>query len=81
MVWDQSNWDQANWGDDQTNINIDDLKIGNPKHAADALLAVTAAAQVDLLVTEDVTFARRIQRSSLNLKVASYDEFVQLHLN
>jgi hypothetical protein len=52
-MWDVSKWGEARFGDDSTNANLDQLMKGNPKHAPDALIGVTASSVADMLVTND----------------------------
>ncbi|AXK81124.1 hypothetical protein DW352_11720 [Pseudolabrys taiwanensis] len=77
-VWDVSRWGEATWGDTATNQALDQLIGGNVRHAPDALIGVTAAHHVDLLVTEDARLTSRLGRSALGLKVGGYQELVAL---
>jgi len=61
-VWGVSKWGEAKYGNKPIYNMIDDLKIGNSKHTADALIGATMAGQVDWFFTEDQSFAKRIAR-------------------
>jgi hypothetical protein len=75
-AWDVSRWDEAHWGSDAANNAFNKLAIGNPKHAADALIGVTALSEADILVTnEKKGFRNRFARLGSNVRVMSTMEF------
>ncbi len=77
-VWDVTRWDEGTFGEGTGDLKLDEIIKGNPdKYATDALIAVTAAAHVDVLVTKDDTLRSRIRDSSSELKTMSFDEFSQ----
>jgi hypothetical protein len=75
-MWDISRWDECKWGDEDTNEKTRALTKGNPKHAEDALIGVTAADEADVLVTDDDRFAKRVIAAKLDLQVWSFADFV-----
>jgi len=75
-VWDVSSWDECNWGTEEVNASIVALMAGNTKHAEDALIAATAAGEADILVTNEIRLASKIQRAGFSVKVWSWGQFV-----
>lgn len=67
-VWGVSRWGEADWGDG-TAASVTGLMIGNPRHAEDALIGATAAAEADVLVTQDKPFARRVRAAATMIEV------------
>jgi hypothetical protein len=49
---------------------------GNPKHAEDALIASTAAAAADVLVTNETRLTSKIKRAEFPVSVWNWDQFV-----
>jgi predicted nucleic acid-binding protein len=49
---------------------------GNSRHAEDALIASTAAAAADVLVTNEIRLASKINRAGFSVSVWSWDQFV-----
>jgi predicted nucleic acid-binding protein len=76
-VWDVSHWDQSTYGSDEVNASIEALMAGNPNHAEDALIAATAAGQVEVLVTNETRLASKIQRAGFAVNVWSWGQFVE----
>lgn len=63
FVFNVSKFNQASWG---TNPGIyDNLTVGNPKNAEDALLTLTARTQNATLVTQDGRCRKRANRSGV----------------
>ena len=63
-VWGVSKWDQATWGGGSGDVKIDDVRSEAANHLRDALIASTAAASADSLVTEDKRLANRVRAAS-----------------
>jgi hypothetical protein len=57
-------------------IAVEDIMRGNPKFAADALLAVTADTHVDALVTNDIPLTKRIGSTNTDLDVWDFETLV-----
>ncbi|MFM7346401.1 MAG: hypothetical protein ACKO1J_13670 [Tagaea sp.] len=76
-VWDVTRWDEGTFGSDEENIAIEKAMNSNPRHSQDALIAVTAAAHVDYLITEDRPLTNRISSSGLSLKVLTFEGFTK----
>lgn len=83
LVWDVSKWDQAEFPNEKrtdffANV-LHGLGAAHPGHASDALLAVTAFAHAEMLVTADGSLLRRTRKAVLmchsNLAVLDYPEF------
>ncbi|WP_143279005.1 hypothetical protein [Bradyrhizobium sp. C9] len=72
-VWDVSKWDDASWGDDTG--RLDAMIGGNPKHAEDALIAATADAEAEVLVTNETRLPGRVKRFGFTVKVWSPNQF------
>jgi hypothetical protein len=51
------------------------LRMGNPKHSADALIGITALTDADILVTDDRAFRNRFKRVSTRVQTMSSAEF------
>lgn len=62
-VWDVSNWDQSTWTATAGEQKLGELMLCNPKHAVDVLIALTAEAKCDVLVTHDRRLSRKVRRS------------------
>jgi hypothetical protein len=75
-VWGVSRWDESTWGTDHVNSAIDAVMGGNPNHAEDGLIASTAAAAADVLVTNETRLASKINRAGLSVEVWGWDRFV-----
>jgi hypothetical protein len=80
-AWDASKWDQAKWGDGTGDLKFDAVQGGNPVHAPDALIAITAASDADVLVTEDKKLTARVAAAGSKLQVWSFARFGQFVRN
>jgi hypothetical protein len=59
-IYDISKYGQARYGSGKIyNVDLGTVKRGNPNNAEDALIALTAAHEVDVFVTEDVRLRKR----------------------
>ena len=52
-VWGVSKWGGATWTGAADRDRLERLRRGNPKHTRDAILTLTAAANVDVFVTQE----------------------------
>jgi predicted nucleic acid-binding protein len=50
-------------------IRYADIQRGNPKHIEDALIALAAAAEADVLVTEETRLFKKVRTASTTLQV------------
>ena len=73
-VYDVSRYDEATYSS-EGGQEIERIKIGNPKHAADALIINTAEGLGCTLVMIDVPAVRRAARVAPNLNIISYETF------
>jgi hypothetical protein len=76
-IWDVSKWDQAKWGDGNGTLRIGDIMTTNPKDAEDALIAITAAADADILVTDEHELPKRIKRKTDRPEVLTFAQFLE----
>ena len=76
-IWGVSKWGKALWGTARQNDILENIKLNNPKHAEDALIAVTANSQADLFVTEEnpKRLPHRIKQAGLNIEVCNWVQF------
>ena len=51
------------------------LRIGNPKHSADAMIGITALTSADILVTDERDFRNRFKRLDMRVQTMSSAEF------
>jgi predicted nucleic acid-binding protein len=75
-VWDVSKWDECTWGDEATNAELEQIIKGNVRHAADALIGITAANTADVLVTNDAQLISRMKVVRSDFSVWDFDTFV-----
>lgn len=76
-IYDVSKYGQAKYGDGSVQGHShQDVHKGNPKHAEDALISLTALKQVDVFVTEDKTLHKKVTQMSTSLQVWSFQDFV-----
>ncbi|PIC86115.1 hypothetical protein CSV72_09875 [Sporosarcina sp. P20a] len=59
----------------ENGIKFISIHKDNPKHINDAIIAVTANANADILVTEDKKLKQKVQAQSSKLQVWNYKEF------
>jgi len=72
-----SRLDQACLGDGEAGgIYYDDIQINNPKHVEDALIALAAAREVDVLVTHDKQLSKKIKAAATNLQVWVFHDLI-----
>jgi hypothetical protein len=79
-IWDVSKWGHAKFGDGAggpSTLRIGDIMTTNPKDAQDALIAVTTGAAVDILVTDERTLPKRIQRNTDRPEVLTFAQFME----
>lgn len=67
MVWDVSQWDQATWDDGGGAIRLADVQSFAGHHTEDALIAMTASAACDVLVTEDLRLIKKAEAKGLKV--------------
>jgi predicted nucleic acid-binding protein len=72
-VWDVSKWGQATLDDGVGDVKIDDVRR-DANHVRDALIATTAAASADVLVTDDKRLASRVRDAGSSLPVWNFAE-------
>jgi len=76
-VWGVSKFGEATWGGGEGDVKIDDVRSDASNHVRDALIAATAAAAADALVTEDKRLASRV-RAAAAFPVWNFAEFLAL---
>jgi len=74
-IWNVSRFGEATFGAGGGDIKIEDIQKGNPNHSEDALIANTAAARADILVTDEKTLPKRIRTTGSKIKVWDFSEF------
>jgi predicted nucleic acid-binding protein len=79
-IWGLSKWNECTWTDPVTSTVMGQVTKGNQKHAADALIGVTAAANADVLVTNDRQLAARFEAIGTKVPVWDFDEFLKFIL-
>jgi hypothetical protein len=57
------------------NLDIPAIQKGNPKHSEDALIAVTAATEGCILVTEDAALAKKVLAKASKTQVWDFQMF------
>jgi len=77
-VWGASRWDEATWGDGAGDVLLNDVKTPSGSHVHDALIATTAAASCDILVTHDERLRGRIAAVGSKLSVLDFADFLRL---
>jgi len=75
-AWGVSRWGDASWGG-AGSVRFGDIAKGNPIHAEDALIAMTAEAEADVLVTEDRAMEARVKAKSRHLDVWRFAQLVE----
>lgn len=68
---------EARPADGGRKIKLKVMHNGNPKYAADALIAATAEMEADVMVTNEKRLPERIARTGTELRVWSFYEFEQ----
>lgn len=70
-VFDVSRFDEARFGDGagMSGVSIDEVRTRGRGAASDALLAVTAAGEADVLVTEDTDLRKKVERSKATCQI------------
>ena len=56
---------------------IERMRQGNSRKTQDALISATASSDANFLVTEDHSFATRVQKNLTNVQVLNFSEFVK----
>lgn len=56
---------------------IERIRQGNSRRTQDALIAATASSDANFLVTEDHSFATRVQKNLTNVQVLNFSKFVR----
>lgn len=77
LVWGTSKWGGARWGSERDNEDFEKIQRGNQSHTADALIAVSAQSDADILVTEDGTLTLRFINQKTNKEVWNYQRFLE----
>jgi len=76
-IYGVSKYGQAKYGNGNVQGHkLQDIHKGNPKHAEDALISLTALKQVDVFVTEDERLRNKVSRISASLQTWSFNDFV-----
>jgi predicted nucleic acid-binding protein len=70
-------WGVTKWGQGTDELRIGDIMRSNPKDAQDALIAITAAAHADVLVTNEEALPRRIRAKGATLEVLNFAHFLE----
>ncbi len=75
-VWNTSKWDRATWGDgSESGVSIDEIRSEKRGHTHDALIATSASANVDALVTNDKRLKNRLNDSDARCEVWNFKRF------
>jgi predicted nucleic acid-binding protein len=75
-VWGVSKYGMSTWGDgSQSGCSIGEIDSTSHKHTADALIATTASADADVLVTNDDRLPKRMAETQARCKVWKFEEF------
>ena len=74
-IWDTSRWDKFRWGDGAGDVKLPDVVSENRRHLEDALIAATAAAEADVLVTDDRRLTNRIRATGSRVEVWGFERF------
>lgn len=70
-------WGESLYGDgSDTGLSLDQARTGGRGGARDAIIAVTAAGEADVLVTDDNQLALRVRSSSAPCEVWPFEQFV-----
>ncbi len=76
-VWGVSKWDEATWDDGVGDVKLSDVISDKGNHIEDALIATTAAAHCEVLVTDEKKrLPNRIKTTGSKLIVWNFEEFV-----
>lgn len=76
MVWDTSKWDKSTWGDgSESGVSIDEIRSEKRGHTRDALIATSASANADVLVTDDNRLKNRLKDSDARCEVWDIEQF------
>jgi hypothetical protein len=77
-VYGVSRYGRARYTDEGDRLGqvLNQVQVGNTKHAPDALIAATAAGDVDVLVTEDGLLRRRMQRVCPEIPVWRFQDLI-----
>ena len=76
-VWAVSKWDQATWGDGAGDVKLSDVISDKGNHIRDALIATTAAAECEVLVTDEKKrLPNKIKNAGSRLKVWNSEQFI-----
>jgi len=65
----------AAFADDDTSATIERMGQRHLKNTKDALIAASAGEKADVIVTEDKTLRKRIQREGLNVTLLTFEDF------
>jgi hypothetical protein len=76
-IWGVSEWDNFKWGDGTGSLRIGDIMTTNPKDAQDALIAITAAADANILVTDEHDLPKKIKRKTDRPEVLTFAQFLE----
>jgi len=74
-AWGVSKWGEARWSGSGA-VKFGDIAKGNPIHAEDALIAMTAEVEADVLVTEDRAMEARVKEKTEHLEVWRFAQLV-----
>ncbi len=81
-VWGTSKWGGATWGDgSEGGVGIDEIRSEKRGHTHDALIATSASANVDVLVTDDNRLKNRLKDSDARCEVWTFKEFRRSLMN
>ena len=74
-IWNVSRWNRSRWGNGAGDVKLADVVSENRRHLEDALTAATAAAEVDVLVTDDRRLTNRIRATTSRVEVWRFERF------
>ncbi len=75
-VWDTSKWDKATWGDgSEGGVSVNEIRSEKRGHTHDALIATSASANADVLVTDDNRLKNRLKDSDAKCEIWTFEQF------
>jgi hypothetical protein len=74
-VFGLSKFDGATFGGGAADVHIGDVATSAGQHMGDALIASSAAAEADVLVTEDRRLPKRVRLANSKLEVWNFEKF------
>jgi predicted nucleic acid-binding protein len=76
-IWGVSKWGAATWTTSRDRHVIKGVMTVDGNHSEDALIAASASALADVLVTEDKNLLKRLRKLALDLELWSFAHFCE----